>query len=149
ETSKDYFGFVPDDEEESYYIRDLPEDYEGYDVIYLADTYGVYEEDLAWIEREREGARSKKIYGGLEIQEWEAIKERLNGREKSLFIAEYNTFASPTEVDVMKSVTKYLGLEWSGWTGRYFDELDYRNNQEIPQWVLDEFKGNWDYDGPG
>src|SRR5690554_4290212 len=100
-------------------IRALPENYEGYDVIYLADMYGVYEEDLPWLDSKREGARSTKIYGGLKAQEWDAIRDRLNQPEKSLFIAEFNAFASPTEIEVMKSITKYLGLEWSGWTGRY------------------------------
>ena len=149
QTSEDYFGFVPNDKEESFDIHALPKDYSEYDVIYLADTYGVYEEDVAWKVREREGARSDKLYGGLQAQEWDALKKRLNQPEKSLFIAEYNSFASPTEIDVMNSVTKYLGLEWSGWTGRFFDELNPHENLEIPQWVLDEFKGSWDYKGPG
>lgn len=44
----DYYGFVPDEKEKSYTTRDLPENLSGTDLIYLADSYGVYEEDLPW-----------------------------------------------------------------------------------------------------
>ena len=145
----DYFGFMPKADEESYEIKPLPTNYSDFDVIYLADTYGVYEEDLPWIEKEREGARSKKIYGGLEKAEWGAIVDRLNDEKKSLLIAEYNTFASPTNREVKESVSDYLGLEWSGWIGRYFDELDPSKNLEIPQWIVNEFGDSWTYRGEG
>lgn len=145
----DYFGFVPKIKEKDYEIRTLPENYDSYDVIYLADTYGVYEEDFPWIEKSREGARSGKIYGGLEANEWSGIVERLNQKEKSLLIAEYNTFASPTKESVRESVTDYLGLDWSGWTGRYFNELDPKKNTEIPKWIIDEFGESWTYSGEG
>lgn len=148
-TSKDYFGFIPSKTEVNSDIRPLPKNYDDYDIIYLADTYGVYEDDVPWNKNEREGARSEIIYGGLEEEEWEAIRNRLNQEEKSLLIAEYNTFASPTPTDVTDSVTKYLGIEWSGWTGRFFDELNPELNLEIPQWVVDEFDDEWNYEGPG
>ena len=145
----DYFGFVPIEEQKSYEIRSLPTNYDEYEVIYLADTYGVYTEDLPWIQKSREGARSEKIYGGLEKEEWSAIVERLNKKEKSLLIAEYNTIASPTNETVRNSVGDYLGLDWSGWTGRHFDELDPKKNKEIPKWILDEFGDSWKYSGEG
>lgn len=147
--STDYFGFVPNEKEENYEISPLPTDYTDYDVIYLADTYGVYDEDLPWIEKEREGSRSSKIYGGLEEEEWRAIVDRLNQNKKSLLIAEYNTFASPTNQGVRESIADYLGLEWSGWVDRYFEELDPDKNSEIPQWILDEFQDSWHYSGEG
>lgn len=147
--SKDYFGFSPNEKDKSYELKPLPTDYDDYDVIYLADSYGVYEEDLPWIEKEREGSRSRKIYGGMEEEEWLNIVKRLKQKEKSLFIAEYNAFASPTKKEVRESITNYLGISWTGWVGRYFNELDYRRNQEIPQWVTDEFGESWDYSGPG
>src|SRR5690606_33289704 len=126
-----------------------PTNYSDFDVIYLADTYGVYDEDLPWIKKDREGSRSSKIYGGLEEAEWSAIIDRLNEEKKSLLVAEYNTFASPTNQGVREGVSDYLGLEWSGWIGRYFDELDPDKNSEIPQWILDEFQDTWKYSGVG
>ncbi|WP_203248569.1 hypothetical protein [Sporosarcina beigongshangi] len=149
DSSTDYFGFVPDEKKESYEIKHLPTNYSDFDVIYLADTYGVYNEDLPWIKKDREGSRSSKIYGGLEEAEWSAIIDRLNEEKKSLLVAEYNTFASPTNQGVREGVSDYLGLEWSGWVGRYFDELDPDKNSEIPQWILDEFQDTWKYSGVG
>lgn len=149
DSATDYFGFAPNAKGGSYEINPLPTDYANYDIIYLADTYGVYDEDLPWIEKEREGARSGKIYGGLEEKEWSAMVDRLNQEKRSLLIAEYNTFASPTSIGVRESMTDYLGLEWSGWTGRYFDELNPHKNAEIPQWILEEFQESWNYNGAG
>lgn len=145
----DYDGFQLDMEEQTYDLSSLPTDYSEHDVIYLADTYGVYEEDLPWVELEREGTRSSKIDGGLTEKEWNAILERLDQDKTSLLIAEYNTFASPTEQKVRESVTDYLGVEWSGWTGRYFDELNPAENDEIPQWIVDRFQDDWKYEGGG
>ncbi len=117
---EDYFGFSPNEKDKSYALKPLPTNYDDYEVIYLADSYGVYEEDLPWIEKEREGSRSRKVYGGLEEEEWISIVKRLVKKEKSLFIAEYNAFASPTEKEVNENIANYLGVSWSGWTGRYF-----------------------------
>jgi hypothetical protein len=146
---EDYFGFSPNKKNKSYDIKPLPKNYDDYDVIYLADSHGVYEEDLPWVEKERESSRSKKVYGGLEEREWLDIVNRLVKKEKSLFIAEYNAFASPTERIVRESMTNYLGVNWSGWLGRYFDELNFHKNKEIPQWIITEFGETWDYSGPG
>jgi hypothetical protein len=146
---KDFYGFYPNEEKRGYKIKPLPTDYDGYDMIYLADTYGVYEKDFPWVEKEREGSRSPLVYGGLDEQEWLNIHNRLEKDEKSLFIAEYNAFASPTGIEVMESVTAFLGVDWDGWVGRYFDEVDYNINLEIPQWVIDEFGESWQYSGSG
>lgn len=56
----DYYGFIPDDKQKSYKVSKLPNDYSNYDVIYIADTYGVYEQDLPWYEQDRRGSCSEK-----------------------------------------------------------------------------------------
>ena len=140
-----YFGYQPDTQKE----KPLPNDYSAYDVIYLADTYGVYQDDMKKQENSRAGARSEKIYGGLEEDEWNAIMKRFMQKKKGLLVAEFNSFASPTNETVRKSMTDYLGVNGSGWMGRYFDELDPEQNQEIPQWILDHFREKWNYSGPG
>lgn len=145
----DYSGFAPNEEKQSYSIKSLPESYNDMDVIYLADTYGVYKEDFPWIKKAREGSRSSLIYGGLQMKEWEAITDRLKQEKRSTFIAEFNSLASPTDSRVRKSMSEYLQLNWSGWTGRYFNELDYRQNIEIPGWIVDQYSGNWNYHGAG
>lgn len=145
--TQSYFGTSPDDKSKSVTEKKFPTDYSNYDVIYLADTYGVYKDDLK--EQKRLGQRSEKIVGGLEMEEWQAIVSRLASNKKSMLIAEYNTFASPTSEAVRKELQDYLGISWSGWIGRYFDELDYQKNTEIPQWVVDEYGDDWPYKGGG
>lgn len=133
DATSDYYGYIPNKKEGQ--TRQLPKDYSNYDVIYLADTYGVYE-------------GSNKVYGGLEQEEWNHILERLNDQEKSLLIAEFNTFAYPTEPKVRESIENYLGLNWTGWTGRYFADLDPKSNEEIPKWMIDAVE-SWNYKGGG
>lgn len=149
QADEDYFGFQVNEKNESFEVKPLLTDYQDYDVIYIADTYGVYEDDLPWIEKEREGARTPLIHGGMEIEEWRSIAERLDNGKPVTLIAEFNTLASPTDPVVRDQMSDYLGIEWSGWMGRYFDELDLDKNLEIPQWVLDEFGDDWNYRGAG
>jgi len=149
---EDYFGFVPNEKEQTYEIRQLPQSYDDADIIYLTDSYGVYEEDLPWmeLEKERVGSRTPLIYGGMKMDEWQAIYNRLMSEKKSTFILEFNSFASPTEKAVRDSMTSFLNIKWSGWIGRYFDELNPDLNPEIPQWMLDDYlDGHWPYEGPG
>lgn len=150
--SSDYYGFIPPQAERDYSIKNLPDRYDEVDVIYLADSYGVYEEDLVDGERDEELKNthpSDKIYGGLEMEEWKAIVERLDREEPSLLIAEYNSFASPTNEKVRERVTDYLGIEWTGWVGRYFDELNPEDNEEIPAWLFERYGDTWSYSGSG
>ena len=46
-----------------------------------------------------------------------------------------------------------LGLKWSGWTGRYFEQLDTLKNPELPKWVVRLYKqqhnGKWPFTKPG
>ena len=126
----------------------LPDSLSKYDFIYLADSYGVYADDLDKTKR-RLGARTEKIYGGLEDDEWDKIVARLSQENKSLFVSEFNSYASPTSQEVKQKAFDFLHVDWDGWVGRYFDELDYRENIEIPQWVVDEFGEDWPYKGEG
>lgn len=147
--SEDYYGFTPNEAEQTYRIKPLPDSYDEFDFIYLADTYGVYDEDFPWVAKEREGKRSSLVYGRLEMEEWQAILERLLQQKRSTLVAEFNTFASPTDAAVRQSVSEYLQLDWSGWIGRYFKELDPIKNKEIPQWIIDDFGDEWNYKGSG
>ena len=144
---QDYYGTLPATNKTEVKERPLPKDYMPFDMIYITDSYGVYDDDFN--ERPHKGRRSEKILGGLTNDEWQAIVKRLRQPEKSTFIAEYNSFASPTSQQVSDEMTAYLGIKWTGWIGRYFDELDYDKNTEIPQWVIDQQQEKWSYKGPG
>lgn len=149
ELDSDYYGTVPNEAAKSYSVRDLPTDYSAYDFVYLADTYGVFEDDVPWEGDLRQGERSMKLYGGLTDQEWQAMRHRFDSTSQSTFVAEFNSFASPTALDVQQAVTNYLGIAWTGWVGRYFTELDLALNLELPQWLVTEYGDDWAYSGPG
>jgi hypothetical protein len=119
------------------------------DLLYIADTYGVYEGDLA-----RRGDRltalepSPRVFGGVEPSEMDAIEgfAARGGR----VVAEFNTFASPTSADVRQRMERLLGVHWTGWIGRYLPELS--NTTEVAEWVRRAWTRRsgreWDLSGP-
>ncbi|MEZ0480054.1 hypothetical protein [Planococcus sp. SSTMD024] len=143
----DYFGFMPDEAEKDYEIRGVEELGSDYDLIYLADAYGVYEDDLPW--HEAKGERSELIYGGLEMVEWQAIKQQVMDAGSDL-IVEFNTFASPTDAAVSADMEEFLGIKWSGWSGRYFPDL--AAGAEVPEWIIQNYEQDaedWQFTGGG
>ena len=141
---QDYFGYVPG-EDDQYTVRDLNTS-DGYDLIYLADSYGVYKDDLSDIPL---GNRSEKIYGGLEQSDIAHIKDAVFSGTP--LIAEFNTFGSPTDKDTRTAMYEILGVRWSGWIGRYFPDLS--SDGEIPEWAVSNYEQQtgekWEFQGPG
>ncbi|SFC33084.1 hypothetical protein SAMN04488102_10523 [Alkalibacterium subtropicum] len=143
----DYTGFHPL-EENQYDVSSLP--VEEKDLIYMADTYGVYENEFYDL---TEGeTRSGLIYGGLTAEELAYVEEEMYASQTPL-IAEFNSFASPTTSEVQDRFTSILGINWNGWTARYFNELDPELNSEIPLWILENYEQQtqetWGSSGPG
>jgi hypothetical protein len=150
---RDYLGAYPppvagDPPERT---RDLAaDDVRGARLVYLADTYGVYRDDLASGPRMAAALeRSPKIYGGLTPAEAEAAAA--TPREGRTLVAEFNTLGSPTEPDARAILESALGVHWTRWIGRYFPHLD--DEGEVPQWMRDdyerEWKQPWKFEGPG
>lgn len=144
---QDYYGFVPLDHK-TYNIRELPDRLGKTDLIYLADTYGVYTDDF-YTER-ISGDRSELIYGGLEDEELAVLKKALN--QQNLFIAEFNTLGSPTDQKIRTELENLLGIKWSGWIGRFFTDLS-PENEEVPRWLINNYEKQhntqWSFKGPG
>ena len=153
--SKDYFGFFPG-EDDRHEIRDfskMPESelqalIYGNQLLYFADTYGVYENDLRETPIE---APSKKIYGGMDNADLKVLKMALEA-ERDVVI-EFNTIASPTPKAVRMEFENLTEVKWTGWITRYFDELDTLVNKEIPAWLINSYAsqhgGNWHFKGSG
>jgi hypothetical protein len=143
---RDYYGFMPLPDQK-YSIIKLPEDLAQADIIYLADTYGVYEDDF--LTEVSSGKRSGKIHGGLDDDEIDIIKGNLN---QNTIIGEFNILASPTEEDVSDELEEVFGLSWTGWIGRYFSDLS-EDNPEIPYWMKENYAMQngvkWNIEGPG
>ena len=145
-----YYGFVPDEKAKSYTIRNLPEDLSGTDLIYLADSYGVYEEVLPWQSSDKQPGSSSMIAGGFDMSEWQTIKQQVQSQGTDL-VVEFNTFASPTPKDIAQDMNEFLGLEWSGWSGRHFVDL-HSSNGELPDWIVENYEktsGKWNFKGAG
>ncbi|WP_409288664.1 hypothetical protein [Peribacillus sp. SCS-37] len=140
---RDYRGYKPG-ENGKHRISTLPENLDSYDLIYLADQYGVYNDD---VNSSKKG--SGLLYGGLTRKEISKLESALSGSKKTL-IAEFNTFASPADDEVKQRMESLLGIKWQGWIGRYFSDLEGR---EVPEWARSSYKEQngkqWNYTGEG
>jgi len=124
---RDYYGFSPKRplknkqwERNDYRLTDLIALAENNDAVYFADTYGVFFND--WYEGINKSRKSRKLYGGLNNNDFLLIKE-MKDRNK-LIIMEYNSFDYPTAQFESVRTQEKLGISFSGWTGRYFSSLD-------------------------
>lgn len=153
--SKDYLGFFPNGTGTRGEKRDLTGKSKSQidslvaknDLIFFADTYGVFENDF---DKPPVESPSKKLYGGLDISEIQLISSAK--RQRKTVIAEYNSMASPTPKPLRTEFENLMGVKWTGWIGRYFDELDTLQNKDIPRWMISQYQiqhGKWDLIGPG
>ncbi len=120
------------------------------DLLYFADTYGVYEEDLASGARmEAALERSPRIYGGTTTAEVEAARSFVAAGGTA--IAEFNSLGSPTESEAREAMEFLFGVRWTHWIGRFFHRLEDRD--EVPGWLRRvyeaEWKTPWTFEGPG
>ncbi len=152
---EDYLGFFPNGNEDFGSSKDLKgktiEEIksltQGTDLIYFADTYGVFEGDFS---NDLDIQITQKIYGGLDNSDIQLIKAAKE--EGKVLVAEYNTMASPTPKSIRTEFENLLGIKWTGWIARYFDDLDTLNNPSIPKWMIRQYQkqhDSWDLAGPG
>lgn len=148
-----YVGFTPtpDTPGQRGESRDLTErDLRTADLLFLADTYGVYDGDFLDPQEVAALDYSAPIYAGLSDEEAAAVAQFVE-RDGGHLIAEFNTFASPTTQTARKTMERLLGLQWTGWTGRYFEELS--EETEVPAWArreyAEQYDEEWAFGGPG
>lgn len=120
------------------------------DLLYLADSYGVYEDDLlSGAEMKAALERSPKIYGGLQAAEVDAVEQALEAGVP--VAAEFNTLGSPTGEESRRRMEEILGVRWTRWIGRFFAELS--DPEEVPQWMREDYEREWGrpwrFTGPG
>lgn len=152
---KDYFGWfslrpLRDREYKinDYRLTDVIEYAKKYDVLYIADTYGVTTAD--WYRSIFKTRRSRKLYGGLNNTDNLLIKE-MKDRNK-LVILEYNSFDYPTATFDSYRTQERLGIQFTGWTGRHFSSLD-TTKKDFPIWMTQlyrkEYKKPWTFTKSG
>lgn len=152
---KDYLGYFPGETDNSGSVNDLQGNSETeirdlvkkHDLIYFTDSYGVYEGDFS---KNQDVLLTKKIYGGLDNSDIQLI--RMAKEEDKVLVAEYNTMASPTTKSFRMEFENLMGVKWTGWIARYFDDFDTLNNTLIPKWMIRQYQRqheSWDLSGPG
>ena len=145
--ARDYIGYDP----KSGQAVDISDEaLQGANLVYLADTYGVYVDDYETPRNLAEHLElSERIYGGLTSEEIGTL-ERFT-RNGGRLVAEFNSFASPTSGDSRRRLERTLNLGWTGWAARHLHDLaDYR---EIARWARERWAREngrpWDLEGPG
>ncbi len=147
-----YYGFFPikrpkftTQDFAKYTPQQLDATVDAYDMIYFADLYGIYANE--WYKDRDINERSRLVYGGMTLNELYLFKRFRE--QKKLVIGEYNMFASPTSGYVRKEVENSMNIRWTGWSGRYFIDLDTLNNPDLPKWVYRNYmaqnEGKWPF----
>lgn len=119
-------------------------------MLYIADSYGVYRDDFRYgSDEETHLDYSAKIWGGFDLTEVQIIEDFVGAG--GALIAEFNTFASPTEGSARARLETLLGVRWTEWSGRFF--IDLSDQEEVPTWAYRHWLRHhgriWDFEGPG
>lgn len=143
---EDYFGYFPGNDDD-YTIREIPWTEEKPNLIYLADTYGVYADDELLARPAGTAAQLK--YGGINAAEMDAVYHHLGGG--NTIIGEFNIASSPTNQENRKRLSQLFGVDWLGWAGRYYNNLD--RYVEVPESIVAAYEQQqgkpWDFSGSG
>lgn len=154
--TKDYYGFFPKkdlkfeiDGLEKLSLVELDRMANATEVFYFTDAYGIYENE--WYGTNDINERSSLIYGGMSENDMYLMK-KLKENNK-LIITEFNVIASPTSNALRNEFEQLFGMQWTEWVGRFFSSLDTNINQELPRWLIRDYKAqhndNWPFTRPG
>jgi hypothetical protein len=132
--ARDYIGYRPRDREHP--VRLSHVNRKGAKVIYVADTYGVYKDDLKNADTETAHMDySPLIFGGLSNGDAYALSTFARGG--GLLIAEFNSFCEPTAIEQRHVMEDVFGVDWTEWVGRVF--ADPYDEADVPHWLPREF----------
>jgi hypothetical protein len=145
----DYYGFHPVDstsDDAAHF------DIMGRDLVYLADTYGVYNYPVDYEAYERLipniNVPISLKYGGISRREISAIEQYKSSG--GTLIAEFNTLQDPTmrDRDIVERLQRALGVRFNNVLGKYFEHLD-----DAPKWMKERYfvqdKREWTFTGSG
>ncbi len=159
DVTRDYYGFFSA-EDQDYGVADLSAYTSAqldslakvYDMVYIADTYGIYQRD--WFRESWDSSPEQAgdlLYGGLDSTELTFLT-LMKSRQKPMII-EFSTMTPPTSREIRHALEQLLHLRWSGWTGRYFISLDTLRNPEVPGWAIrmyeEQYNRCWDFETSG
>ncbi|MCO4762631.1 MAG: hypothetical protein KC502_14055 [Myxococcales bacterium] len=128
--ARDYRGYSPVDRAHPKRLNGV--DFRSLDLVYIADTYGVYMHDVFHANDPRpQLAYSPLVFGGLSNDD--AVHLTRFVASGGYVMGEFNTFADPTSPEVRAQMQRLFGVEWSGWVGRVF--LDPHDPGDVPFWL--------------
>lgn len=147
---KDYVGYHPETGNRDKFGDDHLKDVR---VLYLADTYGIYDYEKGLIDYELrlpyEYQYISLIYGGFGLDEAKIIK-KFAQEKNHLLIGEHNIFGYPTyqNLESSRMIQNTFGVKYNGWLVRYYEELE-----DVAFWIKELYKKIYglelDYTGPG
>lgn len=136
---RDYFGFFPKENQqfklkglERFTDQELEKLSNDADAAYITDAYGIYKQE--WFSGKMTTERSGVLYGGMSEHDINLL-QKLKAKNK-LIVSEFNCIGSPTSITVRNKFEQSFGVRWTGWVGRYFDNLDTNINKELPKWLI-------------
>lgn len=145
----DYYGFHPTDstsDDAAHF------DIMGRDVLYLADTYGVYRYPVDYETYERLIPNANipiaLKYGGISHREISAMERYASSG--GILVAEFNTLQDPTmhERDIVERFQRVLGVRFNNVLGQYYEHLD-----DAPLWMKELYRiqhqSEWKFTGSG
>lgn len=140
---QDYFGFFPLENQqyrlkglERFTNQQLVKLSHDSDLAYYTDTYGIYRQE--WFNSNNPSERSGIIYGGMSRKDVDFLS--MMKQNHKLVLAEFNDINSPTDPAIRHQFESTFGVRWTGWIGRFFDSLDTTVNQELPHWLVRNYK---------
>ncbi len=129
----DYSGFHPEDDNRK--ERLTHELIGNARLLYLADTYGIYDYEDGLIRYEErlpyELIDIDLLFGGFNQEEVDVIEEFANNPD-NIIVGEHNVFGYPTYIyeNASTRLQNLFGVTYGGWLVRYYEELE-----EVAYWV--------------
>jgi hypothetical protein len=116
------------------------------DLVYLADTYGVYASEAGQTPYD---LRPQLIDGGMSVEELRSLITHLE--PGGTLIGEFNTIGPPTPPAARALMSTTFGVKSTGWLVRYFEHLDL--TPDLPKWLPTVWRRQtgfgWTFRGPG
>jgi hypothetical protein len=130
---EDYSGYHPEDKQRKELLtKELIGDAK---LLYLADTYGIYDYEKGLIDYELrlpfELIDIDLLFGGFDQNETKVIQD-FSKNNKHILIGEHNIFGYPTYLYQGSSpaIQNLFGVKYEGWLVRYYEDLE-----EVAFWV--------------
>lgn len=142
----DYFGVFPKSDE-TYEVKEIPQTREMPELIYLADTDGVYPSDFNGTASDAiyAGVAQKPLAGDLNDADLTTIKNNLGGG--NTIIGEFDIWDAGSQ----QGLQDIFRISFTGWSGKYFADLE--RDVEIPEIIVNNYEKqtgkSWDCTGGG